>query len=128
MYGAENETTAARPGVATMPPVPTMNEVFTDKGWAFEALVLSAERGAFLSLLYPGYSAVVPTPGVITVPVAYALPQHDDAWKSFVDAWLALHQRDGAMSTLIDHWVFGRSLAPPTRRWSIVRDVLHWVD
>ena len=105
-----------------------MNEVFTDKGWAFEALVLSAERGAFLSLLYPGYSVVVPTPGVITVPVAYALPQHDDAWKSFVDTWLALHQRDGAITTLIDHWVFGKSLAPPTRRWSVVRNVLHWVD
>ena len=28
----------------------------------------------------------------------------------------------------IDHWVFGRSLAPPTRRWSVVRNVLHWVD
>ena len=105
-----------------------MSEVFTDRGWAFEALVLSAERGAFLSLLYPGFSVVVPTPGVITVPVAYAMPQHDDAWKSFVDTWLALHQRDGAMTALIDHWVFGRSLAPPARRWSIIRNVLRWVD
>ena len=46
---------------ATLVPVPAMNEVFTDKGWAFEALVLSAERGAFLSLLHPGYSVVVPS-------------------------------------------------------------------
>ena len=113
---------------ATLVPVTAMNEVFTDKGWAFEALVLSAERGAFLSLLYPGYSVVVPTPGVITVPVAYALPEHDPAWKSFVDTWLELHQRDGAITTLVDHWVFGKSLAPPTRRWSVIRNVLHWVD
>jgi Na+/H+-dicarboxylate symporter/ABC-type amino acid transport substrate-binding protein len=113
---------------ATLVPVPAVGDVFTDKGWGFEAMVLSAERGAFLSLLYPGYSAVVPTPGLVTVPVAYAVPQHDDAWQSFVDTWLELHERDGAITTLIDHWVFGKSLAPPARRWSVVRNVLHWVD
>jgi Na+/H+-dicarboxylate symporter/ABC-type amino acid transport substrate-binding protein len=113
---------------AALVPVPTMTEVFTDRGWRFEALVLSAERGAFLSLLYPGFSVVVPAPGVITVPVAYALPQHDDAWRSFVDTWLELHRRDGALTQVVDHWVFGRSYAPPTRRWSVIRNVLHWVD
>jgi hypothetical protein len=111
---------------ATLVPVPTM--VFSDKGWGFEAMVLSAERGAFLSLLHPQFSVVVPTPGVITVPVACAVPQHDDAWQSFVDTWLELHQRDGAITTLIDTWVFGKTLAPPTRRWSVVRNVLHWVN
>ena len=92
---------------ATLVPVTSMSEVFTDKPWGFEALVLSAERGAFLSMLHPKFSVVVPAPGVITVPVAYALPQHDDAWQSFVDSWLELHQRDGAVAALVDQWVFG---------------------
>ena len=94
----------------------------------FEAMVLTAERGSFLTLLYPGYSVVVPTPGLLKVPVAYALPERDAAWTAFVNTWLDLHQRDGAIATLIDHWVFGKSFAPPPRRWSIARDVLHWVD
>ena len=91
-------------------------------------MVLSAERGAYITLLYPGYSVVVPSPSLIKVPVAYALPEHDDGWKAFVETWLDLHERDGAIQSLVDHWVFGRSFTPPTRRWSVVRNVLHWVD
>jgi Na+/H+-dicarboxylate symporter len=113
---------------ATLVPVNSPDEAFTDNDWSFEALALSAERGAFLTLLHPQYSVVIPMPGILTVPVSYALPEHDDAWKAFVDTWLALHTRDGALTTLIDHWVYGKSLAPPPRRWSVIRDVLHWVN
>ncbi|BCS35138.1 ABC transporter substrate-binding protein [Luteitalea sp. TBR-22] len=113
---------------AVMVPLTATAGVFAPGGWTFEAMVLSAERGAFLTLLYPGYSVVVPTPGLIRVPVAYGLPQGDAAWKSFVDAWLELHSRDGSLTQLIDHWIFGRSFAPHQPRWSIVRNVLHWVD
>jgi hypothetical protein len=60
--------------------------------------------------------------------VGYGLPEEDTAWKSFVDTWLALHLRDGALTRLIDHWIYGRSFAPPPRRWSVVRNVLHWVQ
>ena len=56
--------------------------------WTYEAMVLSAERGAFLTLLNPGYSVVVPTPDHLKVPVAYALPQDDEAWAAFVNSWL----------------------------------------
>jgi Na+/H+-dicarboxylate symporter len=113
---------------ATLVPLTNLPAVFTAKGWDFEAMVLSAERGAYLTLLYPGYSVVVPEPGLVRVPVGYGLPQGDTAWKSFVDTWLALHLRDGALTRLIDHWIYGRSFAPPPRRWSLIRNVLHWVD
>ena len=102
--------------------------MFGGGDWPFEAMVLTAERGAYITLLYPGYSVVVPSPSLIKVPVAYALPEHDDGWKAFIDTWLDLHARDGAMQSLVDHWVFVRSFTPPARRWSVVRNVLHWVD
>lgn len=113
---------------ATLVPLATTSEAFAQQAWDYEALVLSAERGAFLSLLYPGYAVVVPSPGLVRVPVAYGLPTGDAPWKAFVDTWLALHARDGAQTMLVDHWVFGKSFSPPPRRWSVLRDVLHWGD
>jgi len=29
---------------------------------------------------------------------------------------------------LYQHWVLGRELGEPEPRWSVIRDVLHWVD
>jgi len=112
---------------ATLIPLDPAADPFAGE-WPYEALVLTAERGAFLTLLHPGYSAVVPSPDIIKVPVAYALPRHDQAWTSFVNTWLELRARDGSLATLIDHWVFGRSFTPHPPRWSVIRDVLGWVQ
>lgn len=95
--------------------------------WPFEAMMLSAERGAFLTLLHPEYSVVVPGPGFVRVPVAYAVPHDDEAWEALVNAWLQLHMRDGVLHSLIDQWVYGKSTAPATPRWSVIRNVLGWV-
>ncbi len=111
----------------TLVPLDQTTDMFPHE-WTYEAMLLTAERGAFLTLLNPGYSVVVPTPDHHKVPVAYALPEHDDAWTAFVNAWLELHTRDGALSTLIDHWVFGKSFTPHPPRWSIIRNVLGWVE
>jgi Na+/H+-dicarboxylate symporter len=113
---------------ATLVPVDAAGAAFASDQWPFDALVLSAERGSYITLLYPEYSVVVPSPGLVKVAVAYALPEHDDPWRAFVDTWLELHQRDGALQALVDHWVFGRSLTPAPRRWSILRNVLKWVE
>jgi hypothetical protein len=112
---------------ATLVPLDPATDIFAVE-WPYEAMALSAERGAFLTLLNPGYSVVVPLPDFIKVPVAYALPEHDDAWSSFVNTWLELRGRDGSLATLIDHWVFGRSSTPHPPRWSVIRDVLGWVE
>jgi Na+/H+-dicarboxylate symporter/ABC-type amino acid transport substrate-binding protein len=112
---------------ATLIPLDPATDVFAAE-WPYEAMVLSAERGAFLTLLNPGYSVVVPSPDFIKVPVAYALPVHDEAWASFVNTWLELRARDGSLATLIEHWVFGRSFTPHPPRWSVIRNVLGWVE
>ncbi len=113
---------------ADLRPITEIPDLLASGQMPFEALALSAERGAFLTLLYPGYSAVVPAPNHFEVPVAYALPEGDTAWEAFVNTWLELHQRDGSLRTLVDHWVFGKSLSAPQPRWSIVRNVLGWVE
>jgi ABC-type amino acid transport substrate-binding protein len=116
----------ARLPAATLVPLDQSADVF-GQAWSHEALMLSAERGGFLTLLHPEYSVVVPAPDHVRAPVAYAVPLRDPAWEAYINAWLQLHMRDGALQSLIDQWVYGKSVAPPTPRWSVVRNVLGWV-
>ena len=71
---------------------------------------------------------VVPEPGLIKVPLAYPLARHDDRWAGFVNVWIELKRRDGTIDTLYRHWILGQDAQEKRRRWSILRDVLHWVS
>lgn len=92
------------------------------------AVALPAERGSVWTLMYPQFSVVVPEPGVIKVPLAYPVPGHDPSFASFMNAWIDLKKKDGTIDTLYAYWVLGRNANPPHPRWSIIRNVLHWVD
>ena len=94
----------------------------------FEAIAMPVERGSVMTLLHPEFTAVVPEPDPIKVPLAYPVARHDEQWAAFMNTWIELKKRDGTLDTLYRHWVLGRDAAPPTRRWSVVRDVLHWVN
>lgn len=99
-----------------------------DPAIGLDAIALPAERGSVLTLLNPKWTVVVPSPGVIKVPLAFPLGGQDPAWAAFVDTWLEMKRRDGTLVALYDHWILGRSATARAPRWSIVRNVLHWVD
>jgi ABC-type amino acid transport substrate-binding protein len=99
-----------------------------DDGAGFDAVALPAERGSVLTLLNPKWTVVVPSPGVIKVPLAFPLPDHDPAWPLFVNTWIEMKRRDGTLNTLYDHWILGKTAEKPEPRWSVARNVLHWVD
>ena len=88
----------------------------------------TAERGSAWTLLYPQFSVVVPEPGIVKVPLAYPIAQHDEAFASFINTWIDLKRKDGTIDSLYNYWVLGRDAAPRQPRWSIIRDVLHWVE
>ncbi len=93
-----------------------------------DAVVYSAEGGSAWTLIYPDYSIVVPKPLIMHVSAAYPLPSNDSAWANFVSRWVEIKKKEGTVDALFDHWIMGlgaESLAP---RWSVVRDVLHWVE
>ena len=92
------------------------------------AYVLPAERGSVLTLLHPAYSVVVPQPDTIKVPIAYPLARSDERWVRFINTWLDLKRRDGTLDALYRHWILGEHAARPKPRWSVVRNVLHWVE
>jgi len=91
------------------------------------AYVLPAERGSVLTLLHPAYSVIVPQPDTIKLPLAYPLAGGDERWASYVNTWLQLKRGDGSIDMLYRHWILGENAAPRPARWSVARNVLHWV-
>jgi ABC-type amino acid transport substrate-binding protein len=93
-----------------------------------DALVLPAERGSVLTLLHPKYTVVVPEGGLVRMPLGYALARRDQDWAHFVNTWIELKRRDGSIDTLYRHWVLGEDAVERKPRWSVLRNVLGWVE
>ena len=94
----------------------------------FDAVVLPAERGSVFTLLHPEWGVVVPQPGVVKVPLAFPLAGRDEEWAGIVNTWIELKQRDGTIDALYDQWILGKTSSSRSPRWSLIRNVLHWVN
>ena len=93
-----------------------------------DAVVYSAEGGSAWTLIYPGYSVILPWPASAKRPVGYPVPNADPAWQQFVSTWVDLKKKDGTVDRLYAHWILGGGAISKEPRWSVIRDVLHWVD
>jgi Na+/H+-dicarboxylate symporter/ABC-type amino acid transport substrate-binding protein len=111
---------------ARIVPMEWGRDVFVDERLPFEAVMLSGERGAVITLLHPEYSVVVPGPDVIKVPLAYPVARHDADFLAFVNTWIEVKRRNGTIEALSDHWIYGKNATVPKPRWSVIRNVLHW--
>jgi ABC-type amino acid transport substrate-binding protein len=119
---AQREFPAAR-----IVPVPLgdTERYFVGRGEAVDALLLTAERGAFLTLLYPAFSVAVPHPLQIRVPLAYPVARRDLEMARFLSLWIDLKRKDGTLPALYDHWILGHDSKGRPPHWSVLRDVLH---
>ena len=91
------------------------------------AFVISTEAGSAWTIIYPSYSVVVPEPH-IKAHAGLAMPLGDSDFADVVDDWPELKKTSGFISKLYDKWILGKSEVQKKPRWSIIRDVLHWVD
>ena len=98
-----------------------------DQGETFDVMVMPAQEAAAWSLLYPEYSVVVPT-NTSKLPLALPVPYREEAWADYLGLWIDLNKKNGTIDTLYDRWVLGKQKTASEHRWSIIRDVLHWVD
>ena len=46
----------------------------------------------------------------------------------FLDRWLEHLRQDGILQRLEEYWIRGREAEQSTQRWTVIRDVLGWVD
>jgi len=113
---------------ATVRPMQDVTMVFTSATTDVDGVALPAERGSAWTLIYPAFTVVVPEPGTVKVPLAYPIGRQDRRFVAFVNTWIELKQKDGTLDSLFRYWILGQERGPRRPRWSIIRDVLHWVS
>jgi Na+/H+-dicarboxylate symporter/ABC-type amino acid transport substrate-binding protein len=112
---------------AELVPIGRMDEIFQPHEPPIDAFIATAERGSAYTILHPDFTAVVPRPHPYKVPLAYVIAGRDQELASIVDTWIDMKRKDGTIDELFEHWILGRQPAAAGGRWSIARDVLHWI-
>ncbi len=113
---------------AEIVPLESPRQFFRAEKGAMDALLLNAEAGSSWCLIYPQYTVAVPHPVVRTVPMAFTLAFGDNETAELLNSWIELKKRDGTISDLFDYWIAGKNRNRGGERWSVIRDVLGWVD
>jgi ABC-type amino acid transport substrate-binding protein len=108
--------------------VGSIRDFFKDDSDRFDALLLTAQTGSAWCLIYPKFSVAVPLPDVMAVPFAYPVARGDQDLLAFLTSWIQLKTKDGTIDGLFAHWILGEATTRRDPRWSVIRDVLGWVD
>ena len=103
-------------------------DFFRKRSNELDAMLYVAEAGSAWTLIYPEFSVAIPKPDVLAVPIAYGVAANADDLVALMDSWLELKRQDKTISTLYEQWILGAGARPREPRWSIIRNVLHWVD
>lgn len=100
-----------------------------DPGQA-DALLWEEQQAVAWSVGKRNYRVIFPQPPMGIDSLAYAIKSNNPRFLNYLNQWLALKQTEGFTKKQYDLWVLGKTeiAAPYEPRWSIVRDVLHWVD
>ncbi len=93
-----------------------------------DALLYFAEAGSAWTLIYPAFSVAIPYPEIIKTPMTYPLPPNDNKWEQYVNTWIILNKKSGAIDNIFKHWIEGGGAEIKERRWSVIKDVLKWTD
>lgn len=116
---------------ASLTPIKDMAEqdsILQSGAQNLDAVADMAEEGGAWTLLYPAFTVIVPQPAVL-IPVAYAVARDNSALLTSTNAWLLAEKSKGTIDQLYNYWMLGGAVQekrPP--RWSVIRNVLNWVD
>ncbi len=113
---------------AKIVPLDSPRDFFRNSAGDLDALLYAAEPGSAWTLVYPRYTIAVPMPDPIVIPLSYPMPQGERSLVDFVNTWLKLKQKDGTIRAVFRHWILGQGAERKEPRWSIVRNVLGWVE
>lgn len=104
------------------------SEYFNGEHPGLDAFLMPAEHATGWSLLHPEYTVVVPQPNPVRVPTAFGVATGADDLTRMIDEWILAAESAGIIEQGFEYWVMGRGAQSDQPRWSIIRDVLGWVD
>jgi Na+/H+-dicarboxylate symporter len=106
----------------------SIRDFFENNDADVDALLFSAEGGAAWTLLYPKYQVIIPGPQVVAQPLGYPMAKGDHEMVNFMNRWIDLKKKDKTIENIYNHWILGQGAVEKQPRWSVIRNVLHWVD
>ncbi len=77
---------------------------------------------------HPEYTTLVYNKQLGSRYFAYPVRTGSQDFVSFINHWMALKAQSGFRKTQTDYWIHGKRLASKEPRWSIIRNLLHWID
>jgi Na+/H+-dicarboxylate symporter/ABC-type amino acid transport substrate-binding protein len=92
-----------------------------------DAVLMAAEEGAAWTILHPQFNLVTPTPTLL-FPFGYAVARGNSDLLLYLDTWLLNAAGDGTIDALYRYWMLGEIARTQPPRWSIIRNVLGWID
>ena len=115
----------------TFVPIGSYTEYFEQGPDEFDALLTSAEAGYAWSLFYPEYGVAIlksDSQKVIRFPVAYAVAKRNTELLIFLNNWLELQKVYGTLDNEYSYWIEGKGAKSSEPRWSVIRNVLAWIE
>jgi hypothetical protein len=96
----------------------------------FTALLWEEQEAIAWSMSHRGFKLVYPQPPMGYDTIAYPIRNDSPRFIHYLDQWLELKKSQGFTEKQYELWIKGKTeiAAPYEPRWSIVRNVLHWVD
>jgi Na+/H+-dicarboxylate symporter/ABC-type amino acid transport substrate-binding protein len=97
---------------------------------AYAALLWEEQEAITWTLCNRDYRVIFPDPPLGFDSLGYAMRTDSPRLIHYLDQWLELKKTQGFSARQTDLWIKGKTeiATPPEPRWSIIRDVLHWVD
>jgi hypothetical protein len=93
-----------------------------------DAMMMSAERASIVTMVYPQFSVVVPQDYHVKIPTVFAVKTAPEL-ERLVNTWIQIREDDSTVGKLFDYWILGQIEKKSHKpRWSIIRDVLGWVE
>jgi len=95
-----------------------------------DTLLTTDKIGKAWALLYPELGVAVPKPHMFVYDLAYPIPiaTGDYIFLEYLNQWLTLQKTSGVADRQFDYWILGKTPQRKIPRWSIIRNVLHWVN
>ncbi|CAH0991217.1 Proton/glutamate-aspartate symporter [Sinobacterium norvegicum] len=103
-------------------------EFFDDDGKTWDGLMVSLEAGKTWTILNPSYTTIYNRDHIKSYPAAFAVAKGNTSLHTMLNSWLEIKQSSGYVDDLYSYWILGENAKPKTPRWSVIKDVLHWVD
>ena len=104
-------------------------EEFASNPSLADILIWEEQEAISWSILHPNFYVIFPTPVLGKDHVSYPVKAGADHFLCYLNGWIKLKENEGFSQNQYNLWILGKTemVIQNEPRWSIVRNVLHWV-